>query len=81
MTISHRTNGQIETWVLRDYFNGTLEKSLVFYASYWANRLNLTKYSTIIWKDYMNIWDATIEEVFSSNKEESKIDLIGDFNF
>lgn len=48
MTIAQQTNGQIEGWVIRDYFNGTLEKELQEYAEYWITRLNLTKHSTII---------------------------------
>ena len=48
MNISLRTNGQVEAWVLRAYFNNTLEKGLIVYASYWVNRLKLTKFSTII---------------------------------
>lgn len=48
MNISQITSGQIEAWVLRAYFNNTLEKGLIIYASYWANKLKLTKFSTII---------------------------------
>lgn len=48
MTISQQTNGKIEGWVLRSYFNGTLEKDLIPYAEYWVRRLNLNKTSIII---------------------------------
>ena len=48
MPISIRSAGQIEAWVLRAYFAGTLEKGLINYAAYWAQRLNLNQYSTII---------------------------------
>lgn len=46
-SIAQRTNGQIEAWVIKSYFDGTLENELKNYALYWINRLNLTKHSYI----------------------------------
>lgn len=47
MTIAQITHGQIEGWVIRAYFSGTLEQRLVRYARYWVIRLGLTRESII----------------------------------
>ena len=39
MSISQRTNGQIEDWVLEALREGTLEKALIPWAQYWHFRL------------------------------------------